>query len=64
MSPAATMPVTRALPASAAITIVRRSRLSASWPAGSPATSMPMACSAANSPARPGEPVSPRIASG
>ena len=56
--------VTAARAASVAITIVRLSYRSASEPAGKPATSIPTAWTAANSPARAGEPVMARMISG
>ncbi len=64
ISATTTAAVTAARAASVAITIVRRSYRSDSEPAGSPASSIPAACTAANRPARAGERVMARMASG
>jgi hypothetical protein len=64
ISARATTAVTAARPASVQITMVRLSQLSASTPAGNPASSIPMACTAANSPARAGDRVIARTVSG
>ena len=59
-----TRPVTAARAASVQITIIRLSYRSARTPEGSPAASIPRACTAANSPASAGERVIARMASG